>query len=306
MIDIIILANSLYKEVERTINSILYQYMDNKKYNIIIMNYGTKDYKDTISYFSKVIKLKELKINKKLDVCLAKQYALDKTNGEYVIFFNAGDVFSNPFGLELLYENIYKEKLDAVFSSYIREFDGKYKTIYEDKLFSYGKIYKRSFIKKNNICFINSDINNSLCFNRLFLLKSNKIKFLKESAYMVFEKNTINFNINYEVDCTKNYLNETMFIINNYMTNSNYDNSIVGELSLTALYYAYINYLINKDFLKIGKKKLKKLIDIYDEHKLQKSKETIVKKSCIDNPVILDYIIDANLTFENFIYEAVV
>lgn len=92
----------------------------------------------------------------------ARQYAIDRTKGDYMIFCDSDDIFISPFVLRYFFDKV-KENPDVevIFTGYLEEMyiNGEY--IYERKdddvsiTCLHGKLYKRSFIEKHNIRFPN-------------------------------------------------------------------------------------------------------------------------------------------------------
>ena len=295
MLDIIILSDSSKKEVIKTINSILYQFID-FDISINILDCNKKiEYDDLIDDYKKIIKINNLEYSFDGNYGKAKQYALENVTGKYIMFINSGDVFTHPFGLDILYKKIKMEKLDMVYCNYLLKTNNGYLYLKDDLYTINSKIYRINFLKTNNIMFNKSKLNNSYSFNKLLLINDAKIDFIDQAFSIV--KNDNHPNYLYELDYIDNYIDDTVFIINNYAHKMN--SIVLNKLSLKALFYIYFYYLKNGK-ITINNSKIKVLIDTYLKNRLTKSKENKIKVSCV-NENLLELLIDSTITFHDFI-----
>jgi len=87
----------------------------------------------------------------------ARNYGLDHSTGDYVMFCDIDDMFLNSCGLYLIFGAMH-EGYDSIGSSFIEEHfdkDGTYKIIRHDKdnTFVHGKVFRRQFLIDENIRF---------------------------------------------------------------------------------------------------------------------------------------------------------
>ena len=117
-------------------------------------------------------KCKFLYTDKHLGPGYARQYALNKTRGDYVMFCDADDMFISPFVLRYFVDTIKENPdIEVIFTGYLEEMyiNGEY--IYERKdddvsiTCMHGKIYNRAFLKKHKITFPNFMISEDGAFN---------------------------------------------------------------------------------------------------------------------------------------------
>lgn len=145
---------------------------------------------------------------KHLGVSVARNTGMDKASGDYVVFVDADDILL-PKTVELLFQIITDEKVDAVFSNYA--FLYKHNTVNRKPRLSAGKkeinqikhymiddgtlsgitisnvwnaIYKRSIIEKNHIRFDETlSVNEDGVFNMEYLLKSSTFFYSDQVTY---------------------------------------------------------------------------------------------------------------------------
>lgn len=90
-------------------------------------------------------------------VSAARNFALDCSDADYVMFCDADDGFLNNYGLHLVFSAM-QEGYDIIGSCFVeeqRDEEGNYKIIRHDKdvTFVHGKAYRREFLFENNIRF---------------------------------------------------------------------------------------------------------------------------------------------------------
>lgn len=117
-------------------------------------------------------KCKFLYTDKHLGPGYARQYALNKTRGDYIMFCDADDMFISPFVVKYFLDTIKENPdIEVIFTGYLEEMfiNGEY--IYERKdddvsiTCMHGKIYNRAFLKKHKITFPNFMISEDGAFN---------------------------------------------------------------------------------------------------------------------------------------------
>lgn len=90
-------------------------------------------------------------------VSAARNYGLDHSNANYVMFCDADDGFLSNYGLHLVFSAM-QEGADYIVSNFVEETftDNNAPTIIRhdnDYTFMHGKVYKRAFLKGNNLRF---------------------------------------------------------------------------------------------------------------------------------------------------------
>ena len=151
-----------YNECENDISPLLdsiaiQQNIDFNKIGVIICNDGSdvilsddflQKYPFDIQYFKEPHK----------GVSATRNFLLDKSDAEYVMFCDADDMFYNACGLWILFREFEGEEFDTLFSIFIEETrnkDGNVMYINHDvdKTFVHGKVHKKQYLIDNNIRF---------------------------------------------------------------------------------------------------------------------------------------------------------
>lgn len=87
-------------------------------------------------------------------VSAARNYALDKSVADYVMFCDCDDSFANIYGLRFLFDKM-ESGYDAITSIFLVEYmdNGKLSVTYKDKdvTFVHGKAYRRQYLIDQNI-----------------------------------------------------------------------------------------------------------------------------------------------------------
>lgn len=165
MIDIIIPAYNANNTIEYTLMSVAMQTIKDKVKIYIIDDCSLNDYNYIVDNFSKELNITLLRLDKNSGTGIARQYGLDNSNGDYIYFLDADDLFLNPESLENLYNNIIGK--DLVYG-YVYNEELDINNINLGDL--HGKLYRRDFINKYNIRFNNSRFHEDNAFNSLVLL----------------------------------------------------------------------------------------------------------------------------------------
>lgn len=183
MIDVIIPAYNAHKHISKALYSILSQSISDK-FNVYIVNdCSDKDYNEEIKNFKKYLKIKELKTPKNIGPGGARQFGIDNSSSEYIIFLDSDDLFNDCYSVRNLYNFINDNNYDAVTSNFVSEKNGDFEYKYYNDIWMHGKMYRRSFLEKYNIRFNNTRSNEDTAFNRLISLKS-KFQYLNVFTYI--------------------------------------------------------------------------------------------------------------------------
>lgn len=247
MIDIIIPAYNAHKTIDKTLISIAMQDMADKINVYIVNDASDNDYQKQVDYFSKFFNIQELKISKNQGPGYARQYGIDYSNSDYIVFIDSDDIFLNFQAITQLYNNIEQDDCDVVSGVFFEELDNNYLKHSNDTIFMHGKIYKRKFLINHNIRFNNTYSNEDNGFNSLLILNEAKIKFIDDEIYVWRNnKESITRRNNYEYSISG---------IEGYVYNINWAISIaiktlcskdrIAEVNfgcLLSLYYYYLKF----------------------------------------------------------------
>ena len=151
MIDIIIPAYNAHKTIEQTLFSIVYQELRKKIKVYLINDCSENGYKDIVTYFSNFIDIIELKLDANRGPGYARQYGIEHSYGDYIVFMDADDVLSNCYAIKDLYNEIERLECDVLISNFVEEVNQKFLLRTKDTIWCHGKMYKRKFLQKYNL-----------------------------------------------------------------------------------------------------------------------------------------------------------
>lgn len=194
MIDIIIPAYNAHDTIIKTLSSIRLQTISHLVTVYIVDDCSKKGYKDEINLFKGELNIIELKTPHNMGPGGARQYAMDNSNGKYIMFIDADDQLYNAYVLNLLLFEIENNDLDAVNS-------GEKINNYIDRFLNnslHGKIYRRSFLEEHNIRFNNTRYSEDNCFTRIVFGLSKKTKTLDVVTYLYNENSNSLTNLDYD------------------------------------------------------------------------------------------------------------
>lgn len=180
-IDIIIPAFKAHNTIVKTLASIIQQSVIDD-IDITIVNDGCPegDYQDIIKAFENYASIRELKLPKNLGPAKARQYGLDQTFNEFIVFVDSDDALLGSYAIETMKARIQTSETFQCCSTYFQEVLPNMERIIQhekDMIWLFGKIYRREFIESHNIRFINSRASNQDAgFNMLVKLYCNNDK----------------------------------------------------------------------------------------------------------------------------------
>ncbi len=189
MIDIIIPAYNAIDTISDTLLSIS---MQNKKEFLkvyIIDDNSNCDYWNIINKFKNMISIEYFKLKENVGAGLARQYGIDNSNSDYIMFIDADDIFTNCEVIELILQKI-ALKPDLIIGQMYNE---KSKEIFNNNEGClHGKCYNRKFLSAKNISFSNRRIHEDNEFNKKVMLNKTSIQFIDEIIYIYkFNKNSL-------------------------------------------------------------------------------------------------------------------
>jgi len=163
-IDIIIPAFKAHGTMLKTLCSIVQQSII-EDIDITIVNdcCPEGDYHKFVEMFSEYVSIKELKICKNSGSAKARQYGIDNTDDEFIVFVDADDTLYGSYAVEILRDRIKTNDNFQCCSTYFQEMlpgTRQYIVHQNDMIWLFGKIYRREFLEKNDIRFIDSRASN--------------------------------------------------------------------------------------------------------------------------------------------------
>lgn len=162
---------------------------------------STDNYSEIIKQFSPMIDITYLKLDKNSGAGITRQFGIDKSNGEYIVFIDSDDAFCNPFSIELLYEKMIEDNsTDVVVGNFEEQVDinNKIEFIMHglNSIWLHGKMFKRKFLTDNNIRFNNTRLNEDVYFlGIVWVLTSNIAHIDKSISFWITNESSLTRNI---------------------------------------------------------------------------------------------------------------
>ena len=308
MLDIIIPAYNAHDTIVETIASIVYQKYSFDIHIYIVNDCSDKNYSDIVEFYKNFVDIKELTLTTNRGPGYARQYGIDNSNSDYIIFIDSDDVFSSPNVIQFLKEGIVSSDSDLLISDFVEERDNMFFLKQDDKIWLHGKIYKRKFIEENNIRFNDTRVNEDNGFNSLITLCNSKISYIPVKTYIwKNNKNSITRKNNYEYMFTgiDGYIYNMTWAIEEAIKR-NCDVNKISEFSfsvLLSIYLMYLENIENKD-CSFMIKNSKAIYDIYKSNKLGKDKEKQLINEYLDFYFLendKNIIVDSIISFSEFL-----
>ena len=288
MIDIIIPAYNAHKTIERALISISNQSIKDKLKVYIINDNSDSDYSTVIKKFSNIIDVTEYKLDKNHGPGYARQYGLEHSTNERILFLDSDDVFFSFSSVENLNKKMEETNCDMVFSNISEQVDDYYYLYTEDWIDIQGKLYNRHFIKKHGINFpyLYGEEDNS--FNQQFYAFSPYIERIDDTTYVrVFNQDSLtrsssnDYYSKYELYYSLGFRHTLESIIKNKAAETT-----IARLAFTVIVRLYNrienvyngNYINRKTFASL--KKIIKIYDIYNCYLTEEEKKDVVNSEC--------------------------
>lgn len=204
-LSIIVPIYNAYQYLERCINSILNQGLDENDYEILLINDGSTDNSLKICNHYSTIKPSLIKIINKPNegVVVTRNCGIDYAKGEYIYFIDADD-YLIPNGLNYLITNFLHEEID-ILSFWSLTLDKKTKKTFHENNNIKGKIcleckghnflydnvqtfvttsiYKKDFLKRHQLYFNQIPIGEDILFNLKVYLKNPSVRVVSSRLY---------------------------------------------------------------------------------------------------------------------------
>lgn len=187
-LDIIIPCYNAKKTIAKTLSSICLQERCEDINVYLVNDCSDYDYSFFINFFSNFIKIKELRTPENVGPGGAREYGIQNSNSEYIMFIDSDDYFYSFDSVITLYNSIIERKNDLLHSAFLYTRDNEIKVMDHDMTWLHGKIYRRDFIKKHDVHFNNTRANEDNGFNRvLFLLSQDNYSYIENITYVYNE-----------------------------------------------------------------------------------------------------------------------
>ena len=308
MVDVIIPAYNSHDTIEATLFSIAYQDIVDKINVYVVNDNSSKDYVDFVKYFSNFMNIKELKLEENVGPGLARQFGIDNSNSDYIIFIDSDDVLSDCFAIQNLLNEIVRNNSDMVISCFVEERQNGFLPYNNDVVRLHGKIYRRSFLENKKIRFNDSRADEDNGFNQLVMLCDANVTFINKRTYIWC--NNVNSitrkdNHSYCVNGIKGYAYNILWALENAIEKKG-NIAKISSLSfscLVALYYYYIELSDKFDFKSILDI-IVKIKKIFDKYPLSETEQTAIIQSQLNfslNTADKKYILNPNVSLKQFL-----
>ena len=246
MIDIIIPAYNAHEHIKSSLISIAMQTIKDNVNVYVIDDGSKKNYNKIIDLFKNKINIKELTLKKNSGPGVARQYGIDNSNGEYILFLDSDDLLYNKFSLEKIYNTIKYNDADYAIGGMLDE--------QGDSLFYYschmgclhGKMYKRKYLIENNIRFNDTRSSEDHSFNKLVYLSEPKTAYLDEEVYVYKDNPTSITALTVNLEILRLYIENALWV-EKESKKRGYNKYLVSEHLFMCLCYLYAIYIDNID-----------------------------------------------------------
>lgn len=316
MIDIIIAAYNAHNTIEKALNSIIMQNISDMVNVYIINDKSDTDYSDVIEKYSKYLNVIELTYGENKGPGFARNYGIDHSSSQYIVFLDSDDIFSTPYALESLYKRISNSSYDVVISNFLEEVgDDRYIPHFNDNIWDHGKIYRRSYIQDNNIRFADERSNEDLFFNFLIILTGAKVSYIDNITYIwqnnndsITRKNNHEFSYKGIEGYIRNIYNLSLSLEERNAPKSNI--AKVLFFALLQMYYTYLffdrdNKIEAIDILMSSTKQVAARYTLFKDFLSLDDENEIINKeiSKYTNSISLSLVTLPNITFNQFLSE---
>lgn len=293
MIDVIIPVYNSGKNIGKTLNSLLSQVNYKDLCIYIIDDCSSEDYTDILNHYKKYLNITYHKLDKNSGPGIARNYGLEHSNNEYVVFLDSDDEFYKNDSISTLLKNI--ENYDMVLGKIQQMINDNYIVRFHEGCL-HGKMYRRSFLEKNNIKFPAIRTHEDNVFNRLCLAFTNNINMIDDIIYRYNDTENSITNTESRIISFKCYILAMNYLFDEIKKHDEVNLERVGETIFSVMMSLYHNYLLHKDEYEFCFKELSYLKNMYNEY-----------NTCIDDSRKLrifknfNYPVKPDMTFYEFI-----
>ena len=210
MIDIIIPCYNSHNTLKNTLNSIINQSIKDKIKVYLVDDCSDKNYNSFVEQYSKFIDIKEIRTKENGGAGLAREFGIQNSNSNYIMFVDSDDLLFSYQAVESLYNEIEKG-FDYVNSI---EYDEKRRKNLILNGNVHGKIFRREYLEKNDIHFNSTRYHEDNYFTNFVVLSGAKKSLIRECTYFyTFNKDSIT-NESEEFDRLEIYFQNMRDLIN--------------------------------------------------------------------------------------------
>lgn len=177
MIDIIIPAYNAHATLERALCSVE---MQTVKATVTVVNDCGDGYADLHLHHQ----FNEICTPKNGGPGVARQYGIDHTHGEYIVFLDADDTFVCSTALEILLKGI--EGYNVCVGQFVEQTPKGFLNHSRDMVWMHGKMYRRQFLDDWEIRFNDTRANEDAGFNGIIklIVEEEEVHFVDDVVYL--------------------------------------------------------------------------------------------------------------------------
>lgn len=167
MIDIIIPAYNSRKTIINTVASIATQSIRKEVIVTIVNDGGCEDYANIVNFFKPFINICEIGYKTNAGPGFARQYGVNHTNADFIVFIDADDVLSDKYALERM-KNAVEEQTQIVLTAFTNVGKDK-KPVWREpnSVEIFAHLFRRSFLENNEIKMFNIRTNEDVGYNTM-------------------------------------------------------------------------------------------------------------------------------------------
>lgn len=170
MIDIIIPAYNSQNTIKKTLSSIAMQ-LNSDELVVTIVNDGGEGYEDIVNIFKPLINVREIGYKENRGSGYARQYGIDNTKEDFIVFIDADDTFYEACSLSLMSKPMKDTSAKFLISPFLQVGrNNEQMTMAANLVWIFGHIYRRSFLEEHNIRFTPTRANEDVGFNNMCYL----------------------------------------------------------------------------------------------------------------------------------------
>ena len=309
--------NEYESEISPLLDSIaIQQNIDFNEIGVIICNDGSdvilsdnflRSYPFDIQYFKESHK----------GVSATRNFLLDKSDAEYVMFCDADDMFYNACGLWIIFREFESCGFDTLISVFVEETrDQNNNVIYIthdfDSTFVHGKIHRRKYLIDNNIRFNNSlTIHEDSYFTLLTqnCTDSSRIKYCPTSFYLWrWRDNSVcRHDSKYILKTYTNAIDSNDSLIDEFIKRGMIEkaNMLVGTMVFDTYYTFNKSEWVNQDNVEYRNKTEKRFSEYYKNRKEMWDKLTNEERMQLSNTIrqrsVMEGLMMENITLDDWL-----
>ena len=251
MIDIIIPAFNAHDTIFQSLSSIAIQTIRDKCKVYIVDDCSIKNYNKEVKGFKGILDIYQLRTEKNRGAGYARQFGIDNSSSEYIVFLDSDDLFHDCFALKRLFDAIEESGCDLVAGAFINEGKTNAETFIarDSAVFGclHGKIYRRKYLEDNKIRFNYTRYSEDNSFGGIVANTSDKIKVISDVVYVYkYNKNSITSDNKKLVRIHTSYLHNMLWLAKE-LEKRGVDQSSINNVMLNSYVYIYHEIFEHRD-----------------------------------------------------------